>query len=232
MSIFDEATADCPACGAESEFEAVVSVNGDRRPDLRAEILAGTFQACACPKCGTQVRLPPQFTYLELRRQHWIAVHPPAAVEDWQAHEQAALETFDEAFGKDAPEAAQELATGLVPRVVFGWAALQEKLLAAELGLDDVVLELLKIALVNELAGLTVTADAEMRLSDGDTETLGFDWLHAETGEVLESFAVPRQAYDDIAADSGPWDALRARMVGPAFVDLKRALRADAAAAE
>jgi hypothetical protein len=224
MSIFDTATAACPACGEESEFEAVMSVNADRRPDLRQEILDGTFQASACPKCGTQVRLPPEFTYLELRRRHWIAVHPLTSRQDWPGHEQAALEAFDEAFGKDAPAAAQELAAGLVPRVVFGWAALQEKLLLAELGLDDAILELLKITLLHDVEGLTIVADAELRLNGGDGETLGFDWLRAETGEVLNGFVVPRKAYDAIAADAGPWGELRTRIVGTAFVDLQRAL--------
>jgi hypothetical protein len=224
MSIFDTATAACPACGADSEFEAVMSVNADRRPDLRQEILDGTFQASACPKCGTQVRLPPEFTYLELRRRHWIAVHPFASRRDWPGLEPAALEAFDEAFGADAPPAAQELATGLLPRVVFGWAALQEKLLLADLGLDDAIVELLKITLLRDVEGLTIAADSELRLNGGDEETLGFDWMRAESGEVENHLRVPRQAYDAIAADADPFADLRARIVGTAFVDLQRAL--------
>ena len=231
MSIFDTATAACPACGKDSEFEAVMSVNADRRPELRQEILDGTFQASACPKCGTQVRLPPEFTYLELGRRHWIAVHPMSSRRDWAALEQAALEAFDEGFGKAAPAAAQQLAPGMVPRLVFGWAALQEKLLLTDLGLDDTVLELLKITLLHDVEGLTMAPDSELRFNGGDAETLAFDWLRAETGEVMNGFLVPRPAYDAIVADAGPFADLRKRIVGPAFVDLQRSWVGSEAAA-
>lgn len=230
MSIFETATAACPACGTESEFETVLSVNADRRPDLRGEILAGTFQAVPCPKCGHQVRLPPEFTYLELRRKHWIAVYPSEAVERWQELERDAAETYDGAFGASAPDAARELAEGMVPRLAFGWPALQEKLVCAELGLEDESLELLKAAMLHDVRGLTLTGAAELRLSGGDAATLGFDWLLPDSGEVLNSLAVPRRAYDDIVDDPGPWAALRARIAGPAFVDMKRAVAGAAAA--
>lgn len=223
MSIFDIATVECPACGTESEFDLVLSVNADRRPDLRAQILDGTFQAVPCPSCGGLVRLPPAFTYMELRRGHWIAVHPAEEADGWRAHEASDLALFTETLGAAAPPQARELGEGLVPRVVFGWAALQEKLLLTELGLEDATLELLKLALVRDTDGLVLTADAEMRLSGGDTDSLLFDWLRAENTEVLTSFKVPRAAYAAIADDPAGWEELRARVAGPAFTDLRRA---------
>ena len=66
----------CPACSQFVEFEAVYSVNADRRPDLRDEILAGTFQKEACPKCGESFRLTPELTYLDEERGQWIAAFP------------------------------------------------------------------------------------------------------------------------------------------------------------
>jgi hypothetical protein len=43
MSMFESIAVACPACGTQVDFDAVQSVNADRRPDLRAAILAGTF---------------------------------------------------------------------------------------------------------------------------------------------------------------------------------------------
>ena len=148
MSMFDTATATCPKCGTEAELEVVLSVNADRRPDLRAEILDGSFQAVPCAKCGTRVRLEPEFVYFDLGRRQWIVVHPADAVDGWAEAEQHARAIFEESFGTGAPAQVRELTEGVAPRVVFGWPALQEKLLCADLALDDTALELLKLAIL------------------------------------------------------------------------------------
>jgi hypothetical protein len=230
MSVFDTAVTGCPACGTDCEFELVLSVNADRRPELRQEILDGTFQALPCPNCGARMRLPPEFSYLELRRGHFIGVFPAPAITAWREHEQAVLEAFAQSFGANAPPAARALGAGLTPRLVFGWPALQEKLLARDLELEDDILELLKLALLERVQGLTISFDSELRLAGGDAERLSLDWLRAETGEVASNFVVPRAAYTAIAGELETWAPLRARIVGPAFVDLRRAALSEAEA--
>jgi CpXC protein len=224
MSIFDTAAAICPVCGTEAEVEIVVSVNADRRPELRQQILDGTFQAVPCSHCGAKVRLPPEFVYFELKRARWIATYPAVAVAQWQQTETQAGAIFQTAFGSGASPAIRELAQDLTPRVVFGWPALQEKLLCDDLGLQDSTLELLKAATLAGATGLMLTEDAELRLSGGNTETLAFDWLRAPSEAVMQRLTVPRQTYEDIAADPQPWAALRAQFEGQLFVDMKRAL--------
>jgi hypothetical protein len=224
MSIFDTATAICSVCGVEAEIEIVVSVNADRRPELRQQILDGTFQAVFCEQCGAKVRLEPEFVYFELRRDQWIAVYPAEAVPRWAQVEAQAGETYETAFGKGASPAIRELAEGLVPRVVFGWPALQEKLLCRDLVLQDGTLELLKVATLAGTPGLMLTEDAELRLSGGNADTLWFDWLRASTEAVMQQVTVPRQSYDDIAANPQPWASLRAQFEGQLFVDMKRGL--------
>jgi hypothetical protein len=224
MSIFDTADAICPVCGTEAEVEIVVSVNADRRPELRQQILDGTFQAVPCNNCGAKVRLPPEFVYFELKRGRWIATYPAEAVAQWQQTETRAGAIFQSAFGSGASPAIRELAQGMVPRVVFGWPALQEKLLCDDLGLLDSTLELLKAATLAGTTGLMLTEDAELRLSGGNPDTLAFDWLRAPSEAVMQRLTVARQDYEDIAADLEPWAALRAQLEGHLFVDVKRAL--------
>jgi hypothetical protein len=225
MSIFETATGTCAACGADAEVEVVMSVNADRRPDLRAEILAGTFQAVPCPACGARVRVEPEFAYLDLGRGQWIAVHPAADVATWPEAERAARDVFEESFGSGAPAAVRELVGDVHPRVVFGWPALQERLLCADLGLDDVTVELLKFALLSRAdGGLTWHGGDELRLAGGDAETLGFDLLDGATEAPRTRFQVPRRAYDEIAAAPVAWAALRAQLAGGAFVDMARVM--------
>src|SRR5262245_26253514 len=132
MSKFQSAAVACPACGASVEFDVVLSVNADRRPDLRDAILAGTFQSQECPDCRKPFRLDPEFTYLDIGRNLWILVQPVDRLERWDELEDQARESFAVAYGPDAPRFAQELGKSVKPRVTFGWAALREKLYAAE----------------------------------------------------------------------------------------------------
>jgi CpXC protein len=48
MSKFETQTLTCPSCGEAVDFEAVASVNADRRPDLREAILDFSFQRQVC----------------------------------------------------------------------------------------------------------------------------------------------------------------------------------------
>ena len=45
MSLFNPAAAQCPNCGTAQDVQLVGSINADRRPDLRQQILDRTFQA-------------------------------------------------------------------------------------------------------------------------------------------------------------------------------------------
>src|SRR6185437_14909973 len=148
MSIFNDATATCPNCGEAVEISWAASVNADRRPDLRVAVLDGSFQAETCPTCGTQMRLPSHLTYVDIARHTWVLVESPDQIGDWHAHEKQAQSLFDESFGPTAPAAARELAEGVSPRLVYGWPALREKIICNTLGLEDVTLELLKMAVI------------------------------------------------------------------------------------
>jgi hypothetical protein len=222
MSVFKDLVLPCPACGKLVKFEAVSSVNADRAPELRDEILAGTFQRQPCSACGVAFRLDPEFTYLDLGRNQWIAVHPFGSLGAWEAQEAHARAAFDRSFGPNVAGFAKKLGAGLKPRVTFGWAALKEKILAAEHGLDDLELELTKMAVLRSSDEAPVTAQTELRLAEVKENELIMTWIVAETGEVAQALAVPRDLYTEIAADRGGWQPLRDELAGKFFVDMQR----------
>ncbi len=224
MSILDAAEVVCPHCGAAAEVKLVVSVNAVRRPDLRVQILDGSFQAVACPNCATEMRLPPEFIYLDLHRGQWIAVHPSDRLPDWPQLETAARTIFDSGFGGGAAEATRGLFDHVVPRIAFGWPALREKLICADLNLDDTILEVLKLELTRNAEGAPYEDDIDIRLVAGDTTALAFDWVSILDESVAASASVPRQAYDGVAADPVPYAALTAPLEGQLFIDLRRLL--------
>ncbi|MGZ5131739.1 MAG: CpXC domain-containing protein, partial [Caldimonas sp.] len=100
MSVFHTQTINCQACATPVEFKLVYSVNADRRPDLRDAIIDGTFQRQPCPSCGTEFRVDPEFTYMELRHRLYIGVWPVAKRGQWQACAAKTAEIFEEGLGK------------------------------------------------------------------------------------------------------------------------------------
>ncbi|MGZ5130280.1 MAG: CpXC domain-containing protein [Caldimonas sp.] len=230
MSQFSIATVVCPACAAEVTFDLVQSVNADRMPSLRAEIIARTFQSKACPTCGTTFRVQPQFNYVEHGRDLWIAALPLERLPHWQEEEAAAEARFERVYGPRSSPFIQAIGKRLVRRLAFGWAAVREKLVIADLGLDDVTVELCKSAVLRASASAPVGLGAEMRLLGADETHLGFAWLRSLDESVLQTVRASRKLYDEIAADEGgEWKPLRGQL-GGMLVDLERLLVAPAEA--
>ena len=125
MSLFSTIETECPACEATSKYELVFSVNADRRPELRAEIMARTFQRLTCPECGGLFRLEPEFTYFSRRGEavpHSAAGFGlPAAGRNRK--EARAVATFSRFWGPGADPVAAQIGSELGHRVVFGWGS-------------------------------------------------------------------------------------------------------------
>jgi hypothetical protein len=225
MSRFQVEEVDCPSCGKKVEFPVNYSVNADRRPDFRDDILDGTFQREECPHCQHEFRLEPELTYVDVGRHQWILVQAASKLAQWVELEDHARFCFDQAYGEGAALPAQEIGKGIVPRVTFGWAALREKVLCGEHGLDDVTLELLKMALVRSAEDVPLADGVELRLVDVQGDELVLAWIKADHELAVEVVNVPRSLYDEIAADAaGGWKALRKELASGAFVDIHRLL--------
>jgi hypothetical protein len=222
MSVFDRTQLTCPACGAAVEIDLVHSVNAVRRPDLRDAILDRSFQREACPSCLTDFRVEPQFTYLDIARKQFFAVWPATALADWQAYETRSQNSYNMAFGPGSDGAV--LAENMEARCVFGWLGLNEKLIAAEHGIDDVELEMAKIATMRAVGDVKLGLDVEFRLVGATDDELIVGWLHTSTEDIDGEYTVPRQLLRDIEAEPEKWAALRASVSGGMFVDYRRLL--------
>jgi hypothetical protein len=226
MSLFFPTTLACPKCGEPVEFQANASVNADRRPDLRAAIINGTFQQGTCGKCSTVFRLDPQMNYLDVGRGQWLAAFPVAKFDEWATKEAETRTAFAKAYGEQSSSAAQEIGDELKPRLVFGWAAVREKLVAAEQQLDDVELELLKISLLRGMDNPPLAPGTELRLTTVDLEQneLVIASFETQSGRLIEELRLPRDLYDEIAGDKQGWQPLRDDLLAGLFVDYRRLL--------
>lgn len=223
MSIFRTVEVPCPACNVPVAFELVHSVNADRRPDLRQAIVDRSFQQEKCPSCSFAFRTEPEFTYLNLDRNQWIAAWPASKLADWAAIEKRSQQSYDKAFGAQAAPEARDLGTALKPRATFGWPALSEKLIAQEAGIDDVSLELAKLALIRTLDDAPLLQDVELRLigvEEGTKLVLG--WIRSGTEELREVLAVPKEIVAEVEAQAEAWQDLRSELTAGIFVDIQK----------
>lgn len=222
MSVFEKTSLACPACGSTVVVDLVHSVNAVRRSDLRTAILDRSFQRTVCPACGAGFRVEPKFTYLDTGRKQFIAAMPASELPTWQEAEARAQASFDKAFGKAS--GASGLAAGMQARCVFGWLGLNEKLIALEHGIDDVALEMAKLATLRAIGNVKLGIDREFRLVGATADTLALGWLHTRSEEIDEEYSVPRQILKDIEDAPDTWAALRDDVSGGMFVDYRRAL--------
>jgi hypothetical protein len=222
MSLLLKAKAICQGCGTAVPSRLAASVNADRRPDLRVGIMTGGFQSEVCPSCGAKLRFPLHLSYIDNRRGQWILAEGADAAPDWERMETEARSIFTDAYGPDSPQAAQELGQGLLPRIVFGWPSLREKLLVREVDLDDITLEILKLVILREVPDPPLADQNELRLTGTDTGQLQLTWIESASETELMDLSVPREAYDAIDVDPVPWLELRQKFIGAYFVDLRR----------
>jgi hypothetical protein len=225
MSIFKAMQLACPVCRKTFDFEAVHSVNADRRPDLREAILDGSFQQVACPTCKARFRLDPSFNYLDVGKGLWIAAEGVTGLGDWKQREDNARALFDSAYGTGASGMAREIGAGIRARITFGWPALREKVLIAENGLDDVAIEACKAAAMRVQPELPFSGEADLRLVAVKGDRLVLAWIDPADGEAGEKLAVSRSLHDEVAADeAGDYHDFKRDYEGALFVDLDRML--------
>jgi len=223
MSLFHPIKLDCPSCGESVEFQAADSVNADRRPDLREAILDGTFQRETCEKCDTAFRLAPELNFLDAGRGQWIAAFPVERMGEWETIQASVRETFAKSYGeKNSSPVARELGEGLTIRLVFGWSALLEKLVAKENKIDDISLELTKMAMLRGMDNAPFADGTELRLVEIQDDEFQIAWINSISENLEGMIGVPRGIYDDIVADDADWTPLRNELNQGVFIDMLR----------
>jgi hypothetical protein len=226
MSIFRSVELPCPACETPVEFELVHSVSADRRPDLRDAILDGTFQRQTCPACKTTFRVDPEFTYMDIGRGQYIGVWPVSRRRAQLRRENTRC--LEQTLGSGATAEAQSLGRKLTPRVVFGWPALGEKILARQADIDDRTLEVAKMAVLRTRDDVPLPGEQEFRLVgelDGDPVLA---WVHADSEQRQDAVRMPRALIGDIEAERDHWKKAFDEVAEGLVVDFQREMLAAA----
>jgi hypothetical protein len=157
MSSFTVVTVNCPHCQRDFETGAADSLNVTRMPWAREQILSGLFHEATCTHCGRQANLDRAFLFTDMGRGHFIMVHNTLDIETWRPLEDAADALFSESLSQSPSFTSRPLSYSL--RVVFGLPALADKLRVWDAGLDDAVVEVLKLELFASVPALRARGD-------------------------------------------------------------------------
>ena len=217
MSTFVGIDVECPVCGTVTRREVATSINASRSPEWRDVILGGDFQRFTCPTCGDRAAPILPFPYIDFDRKQYIGVFPASDEAAWWVHEREPSEAFERNLGRFAPAVAQPIGADMHVRTVFGLDALREKILVLDAGLDDAVLEALKLRLLVAREDLSSALEDRPRLIAATDEALDFVVLapSEESGRDLYRLSVPRADYDLVAQDRALRPLVEALSAGP-----------------
>jgi len=154
----------CPHCGAVVKTQMWPGINAEENPDLRALVLDETLFDWKCPGCGYEAQLVYPCLYHDKSKKFMIYVVPNG--------NDCALQSVD--ISEDFPQF-----NAMTKRVVTSLTGLKEKILIFEAGLDDLAVELVKLALT-DVAGKKhghSVLSGYFCFADEQTERIGFSFF-------------------------------------------------------
>ncbi len=192
MSIINEAMAPCSKCGEQHKVVVYRSINIADNPELKAKVMDGSLFLWECPHCG-QVNLA----------KYETLYHDPAGkVMFWLVPQGEISETQMQAITMHT-----KAMGGYTLRRVNDMGTLMEKVLVAEAGLDDVVLEMCKYVTKLEMVQKSVSAEQKDEFmasvfhfyrAEGEGEERILTFMYALGGQML-GVNIGMNVYQDCA---------------------------------
>lgn len=212
MSTWTERELAC-SCGRTLRARVAIGAHVGRAPQVRTAILERTFHRFTCG-CGTAIVVDTQFEYFDLDRHQLFLVGATSERAAWPAFERRLRETVLRTLEWGSP-LTSNLVAKLVPRVVFGLEALREKLVLADAGLDDGLIECVKIrAIANapELARGCLRVEA----------VTSRDSLHVRHHARADLFELPASWVHAALHDRASLESRYPALFGGGYIDLDR----------
>lgn len=192
MAVYHPVNVTC-TCGSSFRANLARSVNAGRTPAVREQILRGEFHRVICSTCGRRNAAEPPFFYTDLSRNAVYFVRPRG--------ERFTHRDHSKRLDLAAADVPADLASSDVRqlRVLYGLDELREKLVAQNAGIDDRVVELLKIFLLQEHPFLLQKPRLLMHLLDVHAAAFDFVAYHQHHSDYFK-MSLPRAQADDVLA--------------------------------
>jgi hypothetical protein len=198
-------------CGAIVAMTCCDSLNAERHPHLREELLERTLHRFQCGGCGRHLIADKAMMYVDLERRQFYGVGREADRAEERALGEELLRAWRMSLGDQAPASVVALfdPDRFHVRLCFGLEELREKIVARESGIDDLALEIFKGELMGgnpEWAGSGVRT---LRLDhvEPDGRLAFYFELATDPPSPLDiGLVCGRERVDELAA--APWQEL------------------------
>jgi len=185
----DREMLNCPNCDTEIGFKPIEFVDVSTDPDYKEKIMNGQFFMVKCAECGAEIMVEYPIMYMDPEKKLNIYMAPD--------HDGDLLEQLN---SLDVPEA--DIDEEAVYRLVNGPTELLEKILMADGGRDDRIMELYKALIVESVREEFPQVQPQDLLYyvDGDEEYFIVWDFENEDGEQL-TIEVDEELYQQLMED-------------------------------
>lgn len=155
----------CPKCNQVTPGKLYTSVNATNNPHLRKEIIEENLFRWRCHSCGHEVRLTYPMLYNDMKRRFMIYLIPE--IDRFQLADNELEEEFKNL-------------RGIRKRLAPDFNTFREKLFIFENGLDDMAVEMTKLAISESVArklNLREVTQGYLSMYDRESNTMGFTFL-------------------------------------------------------
>lgn len=158
----------CPMCGELAKATVYTSINPSADKYLRERVLDGSLFDFMCPSCSYKARLNYPILYNDMKNRFMIYLIPKN-------------DRFE--LCNNALEDKYSNLRNINKRVVPTFNAFKEKIFIFESGLDDMAVELTKLAIseaVSKKLEEQVVSDGYLSMYDRESNTMGFTYFVGE----------------------------------------------------
>lgn len=158
----------CPMCGELSKAEIYTSVNPTVNKSIRSKVLDGNLFAWSCPSCNHKARLNYPILYNDMKNRFMVYLIPK-------------IDRF-QLCDKELEEKYSNL-RNINKRIVSDFNSFKEKIFIFESGLDDMAVELTKLAIgqnVSKKLNNAEIVEGYLSMYDRETNTMGFTYFAGE----------------------------------------------------
>lgn len=185
MSMERKETVTCPECGNVQDFIVWQTLNGDLDPEAKQQLLDGTLFSFECSKCGYKSNVDYSTLYHDMTNKAMV----------YYVDEESVKQTIETMV--DAENKMGFAMPGYRKRIVTDQNALREKAIIFEHGLDDRVIEIIK---------LIYLANASKQFPEADIKEVYFlvsdgEYILEFVGNSPLSAEIPTGMYDSIKTD-------------------------------
>ena len=161
----------CPNCSEITNAHMYISINATNDPQFREELLSENLLKWKCENCGYEGRFTYPLLYNDMKRRFMIYLIPQ--IDRFQLEDRELEDDYRNL-------------KGITKRITPDFNSFKEKVFIFESGLDDMAVELTKLAISQTVAkkyGLDKVEEGYLSMYNRETNTMGFTFFVGENHE-------------------------------------------------